>query len=266
MAAAAGSVATPSSARSPWRMTATSPGACCARSEPGLAITSKEAAEAVASAQSSKAGAAPSSRRASASSCGSCWTISGRVLAACAACRLRLSWPATTRVTSISPVCGCTATSATQALQAWRSAPCASRVCSWAVAKPRPSRRPSAPWWDGACCDACARSATSCARSRTGPSGRCCSRHCSGSRPWSSACSCQWLSRAKTWAAFRSSTPACRRLAACRRSCTSPASSTVARAAARASSGWLNRRAMLGRTAQGVSDSSRSGCGDALPG
>src|SRR5256885_1820105 len=30
MAAAAGSVATPSSARSPWRMTATSPGACCA--------------------------------------------------------------------------------------------------------------------------------------------------------------------------------------------------------------------------------------------
>ncbi|CUJ75719.1 Uncharacterised protein [Achromobacter xylosoxidans] len=246
MAAAAGSVATPSRSRQPARTTSGGVGAAMAS-----ASVAPFAAAGVAARQSSNAACAPIRRRASASRSG-CWRVMARrVVAPCAGRRSWLSWPATTRVTSIAPVAGWIATSATQALQTMRSEPSSASQRTWAVAKPLPRSRPSR---GAAASSMAACSTTWRASSRPRASARCRRRQSTGSSPAASARSCHRLSPAKTWAAFNSSTLACSK--ACDDACarTGPSPSTVAWPLAGAGPDRASRRARLGRMAQGCGE------------
>ncbi|CUI52799.1 Uncharacterised protein [Achromobacter xylosoxidans] len=206
MAAAAGSVSTPSTSSRPSRNGPGTSGAA-------MATASRPAVDGIGSAprQSSNAAGPAMRRRASASRSG-CWRVmASRVVAPCAARRSWLSWPATTRVTSIRPVAGWIATSATQALQTICAEPSSASQRTCAVARPVPRSRPSAA--DVASCAVAARAcSTTCrASSRPRSSAMCRSRQPTGSSPAASARSCHRLSPANTWAAFNSSTLACGR-------------------------------------------------------
>ncbi|CAB3696944.1 hypothetical protein LMG26696_05193 [Achromobacter pulmonis] len=248
MAAAAGNVATPSRSRRPARTASGGVGA-------GVASASLVAAGAsgAAARQSSNAAGPAIRRRASARRSG-CWRVMARrVLAPCAGRRSWLSWPATTRVTSILPVAGWIATSATQALHTMCSAPSSAWQRTCAVAKPLPRSRPSRGATEASMA-AC--STTWRASSRPRASSRWRRRQPTGSSPAASARSCHRLSPAKTWAALSSSTLACSNACdgACAGAGVSP--STVAWPLAGAGPERANRRARLGRMAQGCGEHS----------